>query len=297
MICELLMLIEGERIKQLVMNADGEVLLCAPFIKTHVIRIILAAIPASVSVRIYTRWRADEVAAGVSDLEVYDLVAARPATRLLLLDDLHAKLYVVGDRCLVGSANLTGAALGWSSDPNVELLVEISATDPHVADLIARLDGAAEATREKRDEIASASALIERPNLREQPLEEAALAVAAYLWLPRCASPKSLFAVYRNPATSSIVSGTLADAADDLAALNPPEGLDEVAFIAFVERTLEQFPSFQAVLARVPGRLSDSGGLEVIRALRPTYIAEELAKQWQIVRDWIQLFFQDRFEV
>ncbi|RWN08827.1 phospholipase D family protein [Mesorhizobium sp.] len=278
------MLVEGERLKQLVIDADGEVLLCAPFIKTHVIRIILAAIPANISVRIYTRWRADEIAAGVSDLEVYDLVAARQATRLLLLDDLHAKLYVAGNRCLVGSANLTGAALGWSSNSNVELLVEIPATEPHVANLIARLDNAIEATREKRDEIAAAAALIDTPDLREQPLEAVALAMAAYPWLPRCASPKSLFAVYRNPATTSVVSGTRADAANDLADLNPPKNLDEVAFIAFVERVLEQFPSFQTVLARVPGRLSDAGGLEVIRALRPTYTEDELTKQWQIVR-------------
>lgn len=291
------MLIEGERLKQLLSDANGEVLLCAPFIKTHVIRIILSMIPDTTPVKIYTRWRVDEIAAGISDLGVYDIIAARPGARLFLLDDLHAKLYVAGKRCLVGSANLTGAALGWSSSPNVELLVDLLSTDSHVTGLIARLSLASEATSERRDQIAAAVALIDRPNLRELPLEEEVLVTAVYPWLPRCASPQNLFAVYRNPQTTMVVSGTREEAVNDLADLNPPEGLDEQAFVTFVARAIEQFPGLQAVLTRVPGKLSDAAGIEIIHRLRPSYTQAEVIKQWQIVRDWIQVFFRDRFEV
>lgn len=290
------MLVEGERLKQLVGSATGEVLLCAPFIKAHALRIMLGVVPQGVPVKVYTRWRADEVAAGVSDLEVYDLVAERAAARLFLVGDLHAKLYMADGRCLIGSANLTGAALGWSANPNVELLVEVAASEKFVAGLLARLGTASEATRELRDEIAADAAKIEKPDLREVPLEDA-LASASYPWLPRCASPSSLFAVYRNPATATVVAGTRDDAVDDLADLDPPRELEEASFKKVIEQTLEQFPGFQAVLSRVPGKLSDADAIELIKTLRPDYTDSDAAKQWQIARDWIQVFFSDRFEV
>lgn len=291
------MLVEGERLKQLVGGATGEVVLCAPFIKTHALRIVLGTIPQDVPLRIYTRWRVDEIAAGVSDLEVYDLVAERAAARLFLLDDLHAKLYIAGDRCLVGSANLTGAALGWSTNPNVELLVEVSTNEPQVASLVARLANSYEATRELRDQITADVAKVERPNLEEVPVAAEKLASASYPWLPRCASPSSLFTVYRTPQTAFVVAGTRDDAVDDLVDLDPPDGLDEAAFKKAIEQRLEQFPGFQSVLGRVPGKLSDADAIEVIKTLRPDYTSADLAKQWQIVRDWIQFFFSERFEV
>lgn len=291
------MLVEGERLKQLVGSATVEVLLCAPFIKAHALRIILGATPQRVLVKVYTRWRADEIAAGVSDLEAYDLIADRAAARLFLLDDLHAKLYVADGRCLIGSANLTGAALGWSSNPNVELLVEASPSEQHVAGLLGRLASAKEATREERDKVAADAARIETPNLKENPAAEEVLASASYPWLPRCALPSSLFTVYRNPTTTMVVAGTREDAIGDLADLDPPDDLDEAAFKKVIEQTLEQFPGFQTVLSRVPGKLSDADAIQVIKTLRPHYANSDLAKQWQIVRDWIQFFFSERFEV
>ena len=133
------MIFEGERIRDLVAAAEREVILCAPFVKAKVLRIILEAVPPAVPVRIVTRWRPAEIASGLSDLEVYDIAKERLHTELRLLDSLHAKLYVADNDCLVGSANLTAAALGWRPDPNVEILLHVSRSNSDVAHLLDRL--------------------------------------------------------------------------------------------------------------------------------------------------------------
>ena len=136
------MMVDGERLKALLAGAKQRVLLCAPFIKAKVLRTLLGVVAKGVDVRIVTRWRAEEVATGVSDLEVFEVAGERLRTELLLLDDLHAKLYVADDKCLLGSANLTASALGWAEPGNIELLVPVSATDTDVSVLLKRLEAA-----------------------------------------------------------------------------------------------------------------------------------------------------------
>lgn len=291
------MLIDGERLKALVSGATRQVILCAPFIKEHAFRVVLDAVPPNVPLAAYTRWRPEEVAAGVSDLAVYDLVTERPAARLFLLNELHAKLYVADDRCLVGSANLTGAALGWSANPNLEILTAMPRADEDVSRLLARLAMGIEATAAIRDDIAAKAALVERPQLEEAKPDAEAIALAGRPWLPKCASPASLYAVYRNPGTTAIVVGTRADALDDLADLGLPPGLEESLFKQFVAEALGQFPGVRSILDRVPAKLTDASAIAILQGLRPDFTEGELVKQWQIVRDWIAFFYAGRFEV
>ena len=117
------MISDGERLKVLLARANRQVLLCSPFIKAKVLDAVLSVVADAVPVRIVTRWRTSEIALGVSDLEVFEIANSRTNTELSLLNDLHAKIYVADDDCLVGSANLTASALGWSDPSNVELLV------------------------------------------------------------------------------------------------------------------------------------------------------------------------------
>ena len=86
-----------------------------------------------------------EVAAGVSDPEILDVLEEHGDFDLSLVDRLHAKLYIAGDRCLVGSANTTLAGLGEAGDGgNIEALVETTIDDPGIA---ATLDEIARAER------------------------------------------------------------------------------------------------------------------------------------------------------
>ena len=70
--------------------------------------------------------------------EIVDLLEARGHYSLSLVDRLHAKIYIAGDRCLAGSPNVTFAGLGGgNSDENIEVLVETTVDDPAV---VATLD-------------------------------------------------------------------------------------------------------------------------------------------------------------
>lgn len=292
------MIIDGERIKDLVRGAKTEVILCAPFIKAKVIAIILEAAPQAVPVRIVTRWRPAEVAAGLSDLEVFDIANERPHTELGLLHSLHAKLYLADDDSLVGSANLTASALGWCQDSNLEILLPARRSDPDVARLLERLSTATPATFQIRAEIEEQAAALGTPALdesREIPRDDAGRLAAP--WLPRCAAPDKLFAVYQTPETTIVVEGTRADAVADLDDLLPPPGMGREAFIAYISAALYQLPSFKRVFDSIPGRLTDAQGAAIIADLRPDLSQADLQKQWHIVRDWIGAFFQDRFEV
>ena len=292
------MIVEGERIRELVKRAEQEVILCAPFIKAEVLRIILEAVPQVVPVRIVTRWRAAEVAVGVSDLEVYDIVTERRLTELRLLNSLHAKLYVADENCLVGSANLTAAALGWRKNANLEILLPTTRSNRDVQYLVESLAMAVPATYQIREEIEKQAAAL-GATLLDEGGDIGVDDVQRLLvpWLPRCAAPDKLFTVYKDPNTTDVVAGTLWEAAADLNDLAPPPGMNQDAFNACIGETLLRLPSFCQIFDKIAGRLTDADGAALIADLRPDLFQSDLQKQWQIVRDWIGIFCKDRFEV
>jgi hypothetical protein len=283
-----------------------------PFIKAGALGTVLSAVGEGISVRIVTRWLAAEIAAGVTDLEVFELVQERANTELALLDDLHAKLYLADDGGLAGSANLTAAALGWSERSNVELLLPVQRGDPDVVRLLRRLEAARPATFAVRSAIEAEAAALEVPVLDEGQ-EAAALEVPVldegqeaaadaaelrkYAWLPSCAAPGKLRAIYESPKTTAVVEGTRTDGLADLSDLHLPRGLSALEFNEAVRDTLLLMPAFKRIIDRIPQGLTDSGGVALVGEFRPDLLKADAAVQWRIVRDWIAEFFQDQFEV
>src|SRR3546814_20286660 len=88
----------GDALLALLSSATEPVFLIAPFIKQDAMARLLGAIPDDIAVTCVTRWRPDEIAAGVSDLEVFDLIRARASGTLLLQPHLHAKLNRTGSQ-------------------------------------------------------------------------------------------------------------------------------------------------------------------------------------------------------
>lgn len=292
------MIADGERLKALMKAAQHRVLLCSPFIKVGALGTVLSAVEEAISVRIVTRWRAAEVAAGVSDLEVFELVQERANTELALLDDLHAKLYLADDSGLAGSANLTAAALGWSERSNVELLLPIRRSDPDVARLLRRLETARPATFTIRSAIEAEAAALSAPMLDEsEDMAAEAADLRKRAWLPSCAAPGRLRAIYQNPKTTAVVEGTRMDGLADLSDLHIPSGLSSSDFAEAVRETLLLMPAFKRIVDRIPQGLTDSGGVALVAEVRPDLPKTDAAVQWRLVRDWIAEFFQDQFEV
>ena len=60
---------------------------------------------------------------GASDAECRSLVINRGGS-FRLHPSLHAKFYRIDDIVLIGSANLTASAMGWSPQPNLEILCQ-----------------------------------------------------------------------------------------------------------------------------------------------------------------------------
>ena len=133
----------------------GGVAIIAPFVKVDAFRSLLEVIPSGVHVRCVTRWLPREIAAGVSDPEILNLLEERGDFRLSLVDRLHAKLYVAGNRCLAGSSNVTLAGLGEGvEDNNIEVLVETTSDDPAV---VATLEEISEVERPATRRMAQAA--------------------------------------------------------------------------------------------------------------------------------------------
>lgn len=273
-------------------------IICAPFIKLVPLKIILGSIPSGVAVKVVTRWRPAEVALGVSDLEIFDVINDREHSKLHLMNELHAKLYVADQACLAGSANVTGAALGWSSQPNLELLLDVERSDPHVKGLIDRIQDAELATHQIRFAIEAEADKIPNPSIEDiLSLDDAQLKGALSPWFPRCAAPDKLFKIYQDVKTNTVAAGTLEDALSDLRALLPPKNLNEENFVLYIALTLQRMPSFQQIISRVPERVSDSKGEQLLSEIKPEMTPSECRRQWIIVRDWISAFMSDRIEV
>ena len=290
------MIADGERLKALLARAEDTVLLCAPFIKAEVLQTVLSIVPASVSARIVTRWRPLEIALGVSDLEVFDIVAERPHAELRLLDDLHAKLYRADDQCLVGSANLTATALGWSARSNIELLVPARSNDPDVALLLDRIERAERATSKIREEIFAIVNSLEVTRLEEGQNMTGESDSRRLAWLPRCAAPDKLYEMYRNANTTVVVEGTKEEGLADLRDLYIPNGLSQTDFDETVQNALLLMPAFAAIIEKIPQGVTDAIGVAHVKDARPDLAASDAQAQWRIVRDWIGAFFPD-FEV
>ena len=291
------MIADGERLKDLLEEAKHRAALCAPFIKATVLQTILSVVPDTVPVKIVTRWRAAEVAVGISDLEVLQIATERPNTELWLLDDLHAKLYLADDKCLVGSANLTASALGWSKHSNIELLISAKSTDSDIAFLLKQLDAAELATVAIRSKIEAMIANLEVKRLEEGEDMTDESSVRRLAWLPRCAAPDKLYEVYKDLETTVVVEGTKEDGLADLRDLQIRPGLSAMDFEDSIRDTLLLMPAFARIIDDVPQGLTDAEGTARVEEARPDLEGQDAKEQWRIVQEWIVSFFGDMFEV
>ena len=230
---------QGDRIRALFGGAQGEVAIIAPFIKVGALISLLEVVPPDTHLRCVTRWLPREVAAGVSDPEILDVLEERGRFTLTLVDSLHAKLYIAGDDCLAGSSNVTLPGLGETSDGNIEVLVATTIQDPGVASTLGDIAEAerpatrtlAEATRRLADSLAQPAA---EPD-GEKP------------WFPHSRRPEHVFRLYSRPPTGYLVEADRV-LLSDVAGSNVPPGLEEKEFRTEIRALLATIPLAEALL-------------------------------------------------
>ncbi len=284
----------GERLVEAAGLATDSVVLAAPFVKAHALRRVLEALPPRLEVRVVTRWIPEEIAAGVSDLEAWELLRCRESATLTLYPSLHAKYFRFDGRVLVGSANLTARALGWASASNLELLVErpaqeLIAFERHLLDgAIAVDEGLYAAMRVAAEAVAA----------RMQDTDRQAGSVhtnfdALDVWIPKSLYVEHLYKCYLGR-EDEVVTTTYRNGLADLAALSIPPGLNNTEFQAFIAARLQQSPVFAEIDAASKSAVNRVRGAQILVDLE---VVDETAAPdaWDIFAAWITAFMPNRF--
>ncbi|WP_031168022.1 phospholipase D family protein [Streptosporangium roseum] len=231
-----------QQIEELTHHASRCVTLIAPFIKKPIFEAVVTLVPASVErIHCVTRWIPAEVAAGVSDPEIIELTASDERVHVSLCPALHAKIYIADDRCLVGSANLTGKATGRVPYANFELLVETATAHPEVQRVLGQVRAAATDATPHLAELVRKQAEFLQADESTPSIEREGLPTPR--WYPATRRPENLYAFYSGQGTfaSAVETGILRD----LALLNIPVGLGEAEFNAAVRTRLHGMPELQ----------------------------------------------------
>ena len=223
----------GDQVVDVLRGAKKEVVVVAPFIKVNALKRIVDCINSDkVKIDCVTRWLPQDIAAGVCDIEIYELLKRLPNANLWMNKRLHAK-YVRADRkCLTGSANLTESALGWRVPSNLELMVDVSSVIQDMKDWEEQLfDCSTVVNKKTRDEIQSSSATLIDKGQHMQYVEFHVDENVSDSWLPQYANPRKLYRVYSKEVTSeNMPKSSFKYAMSDLSALGIPAGLSEENF-------------------------------------------------------------------
>ena len=277
---------QGARIRSLFEGASGEVTVISPFIKLGALRSLLDVIPSDTRLRCITRWLPREIAAGVSDPEILDMLEERGNFRLSLVDRLHAKLYIAGDLCLTGSSNVTFAGLGEGGDyKNIEILVEVSAHDP---DIVATLEEISQAERPATRAMAQTVRRL-ADSLSTSAASQTSLGAP---WFPGSRRPEHAYRFYKHPPSG------YTGAADrillvDLASSNLQPGLGEEEFKTAIRSLLAAIPTARTLL-------DATEDMTLTRADAHSYLetiaGDEFSTNdlWIAFVNWMAYFFPDR---
>ena len=287
----------GDTLTDFCRKATQEIILIAPFIKAKTLERILESMSTDANLLCVTRWLPSEIASGASDLEVFEIVRNRHGS-LWLRQDLHVKYYRGDKQVFIGSANLTNSALGWTSNPNLEILVPIDNSiydttefEEHV------LSEAIEVDLDLYELMAAASE--SWPNLDvEYKLDTVFLQdhpERLEIWVPASRFPTNLYKVYQDMNSDNLPKLTREAGLRDLFVLQPPSGLDEELFNQTIGISLLTMPVFDLIDRQV-ATSQRFGAMRDILRQKCGFTNDEASRAWQTLIRWIRHFLPDRYE-
>lgn len=287
----------GEILREQIRQAAREVFLVAPFVKAATLARVLAPLRTSLKLVCVTRWRPEEIATGVSDIEAYEVVTRQGGT-FWLRQDLHAKYYRCDGFVGVGSANLTNAALGWSAEPNLELMVPVSTEsigaknfEDGVLGGAVQVDGALYGT---------VASMLQGWRTETGRIEFMTATggdtggLDVERWMPLTREPGDLYQVYMNPHGDSLPRATRDAGVCDLAALQLPRGLQEREFNIAIGVRLVAMP----MVSRIDRELATPQRFGAVRNLIRRRLGgseSDASRLCQTLIRWLRYFLGSRY--
>ena len=289
----------GSGLIDLVRSANDRVTIIAPYIKSRTLRTLIDVLPKSVQAFVcVTRWLPEDLASGVCDIEIFDDVASCVGGELRVHQHLHGKFYSNADRCLVGSANVTGRGLGWHAPSNVELLVELQYDFPGILEWESMLlRSSILATAELRDLLRDQAGSMRESMSFLRSSEVGNDSEHQSFWVPTCTIPDRLWMVYQGQGAESIVASAYKAAEHDLAVLAPPPGLSQVLFDAYVTVSLRQMPVISGIDSLASKGVTDLQAVEFLSERLAATDTESFEHAWRVLKSWLMHFFPETFRL
>ncbi|MDW8413836.1 MAG: phospholipase D family protein [Acidobacteriota bacterium] len=298
----------GQDLLRLCTSAKQELWLVAPFIKRATLEQILREVTNDISIKCFTRWRPEEIASGISDLDIWLLLRERPKAKLFLKYNLHAKYYRADNHCLVGSANLTHTALGWSSSSNLELLIPARPDEPILRTFEEELESGCiivdddiyEHMKTSVKQLYPSQSHLQEVVIRKDllpMLENTTVEVDLNTWVPRLRHPEDLYLVYSNQ-RERLTAVSWEIGKSDLAVLDIPPSLVESAFKTYVGSVLLQMP----IIRRIDELLVTPQNFGSVTKLLNTLAGRgnldfDAQRAWQTMIRWLLYFLPHRYSL
>lgn len=267
-------------------------MIVAPFIKKSELQRVLNGVSDEVDLTIFTRWRINEIVLGVSDLGIWDVVLERSNSSAFIMNELHAKYFRSDRTCLIGSANVSAAALGVSSRSNLELLIPMT-FDEKLFEFEGDLrKGSTEITQAMYDEMVSIIAEFPEISFGEKTTSSDK---DSHCWLPAVRNPEDLWSIYTS--SDSLIPKPIQDSGyRDLLDLGIPNGLQsELQFNRAIALAMKQMVIVDEIdkFVEEPRRFGEVK--ELIKTISGLNNDESIFA-WQTTMRWLLHFFPDDYQ-
>ena len=252
--------------------------IAAPYIKADALTRILADVSEAASLICVTRWNPHDIAVGASDTECRAIVTKRDGS-FQLHPSLHAKYYRIDDAVLIGSANLTHSAMGWSTEPNLEILCHPSDDFDARAFQECLLEEAREISDDEFacwESITQISSQNNRTIIDGQPLLDT--------WRPATRDPRHLELAYRGREDAIASFDEQQATRRDLQTLLIPPNLSNEQIKIWISSCLLAAPFTNTVI-----QLHGMEASNAYRSLAETYSLDltEARRSMETVQNWI----------
>jgi hypothetical protein len=268
---------------------SGDLFLVSPFTNSSAIEELLRKVPKHEELTLVTRWRMEDIASGVSDVEVYPLIRSFEG-RFFVSNRLHAKYFRKGNQALVGSSNLTHNGFSLGRIGNIEALVPIDISEEESTTFEAHLLKNSilvdDSMYEKMSKIQSEF------HLEFKEIDDGSNPTSFELgnvfWWPRTRNPEILWETYLKAADPT--------AKNDLEHLSLPKGItDESVFKMMTFAALELHPNLQEVLNFIRDSDRRFGEMrQQLEIIDPKLNDSTIV--WQTLFRWLLFFNPEQFE-